>query len=167
MQRYIQVLRFFQIIMTLSLATPTVADPLACDTTDTSTSPVEVPGLSEPGFGRIFYGSEKLAVLIPADGHWPVQSAEREFSDKLWWWRKGYVWTEETSPELTVTARRLDAHAPEVRVDWTTNALVAEDVSLMLNGLGFPTPGCWEVTGTYHDTSLTFVTLVGGRESQD
>lgn len=159
--------RFIQIFLTLFLATPALAESFTCTTTDTSSSPVQVPGLSDPGFDRVFYGTEQLAVLIPIDGHWPVQSAEREYSDKLWWWREGYVWTEEPVPELSVVARRLDGDAPEVRVDQSTNALVAENVSLMLNGLGFPTPGCWEVTGTYHGKSLTFVTLVGGRESQD
>ena len=150
----------------LVLATTSFAESSTCETTDPSISPVDVPGLSEPGFGRSFFGSEKLAVLISADGHWPVQSAERDYSDKLWWWRKGYVWTEEPTPELTVVARRLDGDAPQVRVDWTTNALLGNDVSLMLNGLGFPTPGCWEVTGNYHGTILSFVTLVGARESQ-
>ena len=95
----------------LVLATASFAESPICETTDPTTSPVEVPGLSEPGFDRFFFGSAKLAVLISADGHWPVQSAERDYSDKLWWWRKGYVWTEEPTPELTVVARRLDGEA--------------------------------------------------------
>ncbi len=160
-------MRHLQTILALFLAVPAFADPVSCQTTDTSISRVNVPGSSAPGFGRVWYGSEKLAVLISVDGHWLVQSAERNYFDKLWWWRKGYVWREETSPNLIVIARRLDGDAPDVRVDRTTNALVANDVSLMLNGLSFPTAGCWEVTGTYRETSLTFVTLVGERNAKD
>ena len=127
-------MRYLHTILALFLFVPAFADSVACPTTDTSTSLVAVHGISAPDRnGRVWYGTEELAVLVTVNGHWLIQSTKRNYFDKLWWWRKGYVAMDDPYPELKVTARRLDGDAAEVKLDWTTNAL-SDEGDLMLNG---------------------------------
>ena len=83
-----------------------------------------------------------------------------------WWWA--------VPGQLVVQGRRLDAPAPPLRAETPSGRRL--DVTLPLSGefrvadttphgfmpaaLIFPTAGCWEVTGTVGEASLTFVTLV-------
>jgi hypothetical protein len=59
---------------------------------------------------------------------------------------------------LSVTGRRLDDMAPPAR------AYISRSYDDYVGGMSlylvFPTPGCWEITGSVADESLTFVTLV-------
>ena len=71
-------------------------------------------------------------------------------SMKFPWWRG-------VRGKLTITGRRLDAHAPPLR------ARIPEgygDIGFQATGVIFPTVGCWEVTGKAGDASLRFVTLM-------
>jgi hypothetical protein len=78
----------------------------------------------------------------------------------VFWWRDGYVWTDEPEPDLTVTGERLDAKAPPLRASKATNAYAGDIGSAMLVGVNFPTAGCWKVTGKYKDAELSFVVWV-------
>ncbi|HEY0068458.1 MAG TPA: hypothetical protein VGE04_00665, partial [Chloroflexia bacterium] len=89
------------------------------------------------------------------DGTW---SGPRQ---KVFWWRKGYSWEEDPTPQLTVTGRRLDAPAPPLDVSKATNAFAEDIQSAMLVGIDFPMSGCWEITGKVADQELSFVIWVG------
>ncbi len=69
---------------------------------------------------------------------------------KLGWWRFD-------SGLVAITGRRLDATAPPLRGS-------APDgygfTGFQASGVYFPTEGCWEVSGTVGDSSLSFVTFV-------
>lgn len=82
------------------------------------------------------------------------------FTQKIFWWRDGYVWDEEPQPDLIVTGERLDAKAPPLVVSKATNAYASDIGSAMLVGVGFPTEGCWKITGQYGKADLSFVVLV-------
>jgi hypothetical protein len=95
--------------------------------------------------------------MLPQDGRWD-QLARGE---KVWWWRVGYDGAEEPEPDLWIVARRLDAVAPDARTDPpATNGYHRDFHWAMLAGLEVPTPGCWEVTGHYEGTTLSFVVWV-------
>jgi hypothetical protein len=66
------------------------------------------------------------------------------------WWRL-------VRGPLAIEGRRLDGAAPPLRAhipDGYHNA------GFQSSALVFPTPGCWEVTGSIGEASLTFVTEV-------
>lgn len=66
-----------------------------------------------------------------------------------WWW--SYI----ADDPLTVEGQRLDAEAEPL------DAQITEaDTGYMVASLTFPTIGCWEITGSMGNTSLTFVTEV-------
>ena len=83
-----------------------------------------------------------------------------------WWW--------DAPGHLVVRGHRLDAPAPSLRAQtpggrWLDTPLATSDevrvsdstpIGFMPAALIFPTAGCWQVTGTVRDVSLTFATLV-------
>jgi len=130
-KRYI----FFSIIMIALLLTGcagnAVAQPQAVSSNtaesvqaiiDTSTSdcPVTVP--QAPAFvppapydtlnsfnDHFWFGTNLLWTLIPSNGAWGAlpQGAEG-YTQKILWWRDGYVWDQEPEPNLIVIGERLD-----------------------------------------------------------
>ena len=94
-----------------------------------------------------------------------------------WWWPKGVIrshglefnpdgtlsvktpWfrSPDAAGRLEITGRRLDGEAPPLRVDVPDGY---GDVGIQVSGINYPTPGCWEVTGSVQDVSLTFVVFV-------
>src|SRR3990172_11533760 len=117
---------------------------------------------SDLGFeGEFWYGSNSLWTAIPQNGVWSGLLYNPEgYTQKVFWWREGYVWTEEPEPALTVTGERLDATAPQLNVSKATNAYAGDIGSAMLVGVDFPTLGCWKITGQYEKTELSFVVWV-------
>lgn len=76
--------------------------------------------------------------------------ADGSLSMKFNWWRG-------VRGRLTIKGRRLDASAPPL------GASIPEgygDIGFQSSALIFPTEGCWEVTASVGETSLTFVTRV-------
>ena len=116
---------------------------------------------SSPFPENFWYGTNSLWTLVPTSGVWAGLPYDgKGYGQKVFWWREGYSWTGEPEPEITVTAERLDAPAPTFSAAGGTNAYADDIGSAMLTGVGFPTPGCWKVTGTYKDAELSFVLWV-------
>jgi hypothetical protein len=117
---------------------------------------------SSCGFEEEFWhGSNSLWTTVPQNGIWSGLPHNPEgYTQKVFWWREGYVWNEEPEPALTVTGERLDASAPPLIVSKATNAYAGDIGSAMLVGVDFPTLGCWKVTGQYKDADLSFVIWV-------
>ncbi|HUE98657.1 MAG TPA: hypothetical protein VMN99_05345 [Anaerolineales bacterium] len=115
---------------------------------------------SDLGFkGDFWYGSNSLWTAVPQSGVWAGLPHNPEgYTQKVFWWRDGYVWNEE--PDLVVTGERLDTPAPPLIVSEATNAYASDIGSAMLVGVDFPTLGCWKITGKYADAELSFVILV-------
>ena len=110
--------------------------------------------------GQFWYGSPDLWTMLGSDGTWShLQLGGVGYSQKIFWWRQGYVAPAEQKPALTVTATRLDASAPVVSVADATNAS-ADFGDAMLVGVDLPSPGCWQITGHYHDHELSFIVWV-------
>lgn len=114
-----------------------------------------------PSAGGFWYGTESLWTAIPGDGVWSALPHNPEgYTQKVFWWRKGYFWMDEPEPELSVMGRRLDAPAPPLNVSRATNAFAEDIQSAMLVGVDFPTLGCWEISGRYAGAELSFVVWV-------
>jgi hypothetical protein len=124
--------------------------------------PAPYPATPPPLYGdKFWYGTDRLWTWLEADGTWPMPGAPGGAqSDKSFWWREGYDWQTETTPPLQVTARRLDAAAPPVTVSHATNGFREDIGAFMLLGLELPAEGCWELTGHYAGSTLTFVVRV-------
>lgn len=112
--------------------------------------------------GDFWFGSDQLWTAISRRGIWDGLPFEQSsgYTEKIFWWREGYVWNEEPQPDLIVTGQRLDAEAPPLRVYPATNAYASDIGSAMLTGVEFPTEGCWKITGNYKDVELSFVVWV-------
>lgn len=114
------------------------------------------------GFEDYFwYGSNSLWTSLPQDGVWyGLPNTPDGYPQKVFWWREGYVWTEEPEPNLLVIGERLDASAPPLIASKATNAYASDIGSAMLVGVDLPTLGCWKITGKYGDAELRFVIWV-------
>jgi hypothetical protein len=123
---------------------------------------VPPPPYSSLGFeGEFWFGAEDLWTALPADGVWAgLPNNPQGYTQKIFWWRDGYVWNEEPEPQLTVSGEKLDSKAPPLLVSKATNAYAEDIGSAMLVGVDFPTPGCWRITGQYGKAELSFVVWV-------
>ncbi len=140
------------------------APPATCPVTKPPDSPFVPPPPYSPGSpfaGEFWYGTEGLWTLLPADGTWrQLPHNPGGYTQKVFWWRKGYSWTAEPEPQLSVTGRRLDAPAPPLQASKATNAFAQDIQSAMLVGVDVPTLGCWEITGRYRGQELSFTVWV-------
>lgn len=66
------------------------------------------------------------------------------------------IWMRPTNTELKVTGRRLDADAPQLQA----GPAAPLSTGYIAIGLTFPAGGCWEVTATAGNSTLTFITKV-------
>jgi hypothetical protein len=114
-----------------------------------------------PWPGIFWYGEEHLWTALQANGVWKDLPHNPEgYTQKIMWWSSLYVLKDELEPALVVTGRRLDAKAPALKFHGATNAFADDIGDAMLTGVDFPTEGCWEVTGQYKKSGLTFVVWI-------
>jgi hypothetical protein len=139
----------------LAVAHCAYADGNICLTTIPSSVALAPPFPSS----ETWYGSETLAVILPADGVWRGMGPEHDYRDKLFWWSYGFRPGFES--HLAVNGRRLDGESPAANISRSTNA---GSPSLggwtMLVAVEFPSAGCWEITGEYLGQKLAFVVAV-------
>jgi hypothetical protein len=97
-----------------------------------------------------WYGNDALWVGLPPTGVLPADPQPQGLSTKFPWWRA-------LPGRLTIQAQRLDG---------PTGAFTADvpagygDLGFQPTGLNWAVPGCWRVTGTVHNKSLTFTVWV-------
>jgi len=153
---------------------PEVADAAAKDAvmstspiTKSSTCPITYPPkiafippdpwpAAPPDEDRFWYGYDGLWTALPKDGSWATLAD----GEKFWWWSEGFDVSEDETPDLVVTARRLDGEGEVYQVSDATNGYHPSFNWAMLVGVELPSPGCWEITGQYKGHELTFVLLV-------
>ena len=111
---------------------------------------------------HFWFGSSALWTIIPSNGVWNALSHNPQgYTQKILWWRDGYVWDQEPEPNLIVTGERVDESAPSLNVSRATNAYASDIGSAMMVGVDFPTLGCWKITGKYNNAAeLSFVIWV-------
>ncbi len=109
-----------------------------------------------PGEDQFWYGQDGLWAALPRDGSW----RQLALGEKFWWWSEAFDVSEDDTPNLTVTAERLDGDAPIFRTDEATNGYHPSFNWAMLVGVELPSPGCWQFTGEYKGQQLSFVLWV-------
>jgi hypothetical protein len=138
--------------------------PTSCPVTVPQEPPFIAPvpySPNSPFESNFWYGSNSLWTDLPKDGIWyGLPDNSNGYTQKIFWWREGYIWNEEPQPDLTVTGERLDSSAPSLIVSRATNAFASDIGSAMLVGVDFPILGCWKITGKYADAELSFVVWV-------
>ena len=114
--------------------------------------PEQPPGLPY----EFWFGDDNLWTALPISGSW----RQLALGEKFWWWSEEFDVHEDATPDLVVTARRLDGDAPALHVSEATNGYHESFNWAMLIGVILPSPGCWEFTGQYKGHQLSFVLWV-------
>jgi len=115
-----------------------------------------------PWEGIFWYGSEHLWTALNTDGVWSKLPENSDgYGQKIMWWSSLYSLKDELEPELVVSGRRLDGEAEPLRFYGATNAMADDIGEAMLTGVEIPTLGCWEITGQYKESEISFVVWVG------
>lgn len=113
------------------------------------------PYPADPPEGFFWYGTEALWTALPVDGNY----GERK---SVWWSANFPGGGTEEDPDITVEWRA-EGLATPVRTTQGpgTNAYTDADGWFMIaDGADPRTPGCWEVTATYKEATLTYVYFV-------
>jgi hypothetical protein len=114
-----------------------------------------------PWHGIFWFGSDHLWTALQTNGVWEGLPKNPDgYTQKIMWWSNLFSLKDELEPALVVFGRRLDAEAPPLKFYGATNAMADDIGEAMLTGVDFPTEGCWEVTGQYKKTGLTFVVWI-------
>ncbi len=114
-----------------------------------------------PWEDMFWYGSEHFWTALTTNGVWADLPHNPEgYTQKIFWWSDLFTLKDELEPALELTGRRLDAEAPPLKTYGATNASASDIGDAMLTGVDFPTLGCWEITGRYKKSGLTFVVWV-------
>lgn len=136
----------------------TIADQEKATVNAASSCPVTLPNGSIPPGVRdspLWHGNGSLWTQLWPEGKVIAPPANIDPDGSVWTkfaWMRG----PEVRGELSIQGRRLDAPAPPLQASFTSYGDSGFQPSIII----FPTEGCWEVTGTANDASLTFVTLV-------
>lgn len=110
--------------------TPTVVD-----------KPPDDPNADPFAYGNWHINADRtLWVYIPESGVWQTGGEKA-------------IWIRPAGTELVVSGQRLDAEAEPLRVDQPC----CYPTGFQVNGLDFPSAGCWEVTATAGEHELRFV----------
>ena len=111
----------------------------------------------EPNRGS--FGNSKLSLGpfgLWKDGTVVFRPGGAGFVTPEGWLGMKFGWQRSVRGRVTVTGRRVDGPAPPLRAESGTR----RDTGFQATYLIFTTPGCWEVTGSVGDASLTFITRV-------
>ncbi len=122
-----------------------------CPVTQTfQDQPPDDPNADPFGFGNWHINADRtLWVGIPPSGVWHTGGEK-------------VIWIRPAGTELVISGQRLDVEAEPLRVE----APCCYPTGFEVNGLYFPTEGCWEVIATAGEHELHFVIeVVGGEEN--
>jgi len=103
-----------------------------------------------------WFGSEKLAALIPHNGRWVGMGKEHGYRDKFWWWHSGFDARSRSEEFLSLTVENLES-GETFTLNNATNASTGSDNyewNSMLFGMEFPSAGCWQITGIHKEQNL-------------
>jgi hypothetical protein len=133
--------------------------PVTRATPETRFTPPHPTRAFDANSATFWYGSDALYTQLYSDGRWHGIKSPTGTRNKSFWYRKDAQWLLEDPYELKVTYRQLDVAEPMFTAPGVTNAIVGKEVTMLLM-LELPTRGCWEVTASYKNAHVSFVTWV-------
>jgi hypothetical protein len=108
--------------------------------------------------GDRWYGNDKLWVSLPPGGLLRVAPSQVRpdgtLFDKPGWMPTG------VRGSLTVRGRRIDAHAPALRVHSVNWGYSSTGRGSWRSAISYPSEGCWKLTGRVRDISISYVLKV-------
>jgi hypothetical protein len=120
------------------------------------------PGLAPPApyqpspsdESMVWYGTTALWTPLTIDATYRPRKS-------VWWSSAFGGGAHEPTPEISVTYQRLDAKAPLISSGSPgTNAFTEEDGWFMIADIDPETRGCWKVTATYREATLSYVAYI-------
>jgi hypothetical protein len=110
-----------------------------------------------------WYGTERLWTMLRHGGEvwFDLPRGADGLGQKTFWWSADFDVSHESQPAIRVTGRQLDGFGRFASPAPGTNA-GADFGSAMLIGVGVPTTGCWEITATYKQATLSYVAWISG-----
>lgn len=142
--------------------------PATCQLTEPTSPFVPPAGYSAPArppgyYNAEWYGSARLWTMLSHGGEvwFSLPHGPNGFGQKTFWWSADFDVNHEPEPTISVTGRQLDGPGRFVSPAPGTNA-GADFGSAMLVGVDVPNTGCWQITATYGQASLSYVAWVGG-----
>jgi hypothetical protein len=149
----------------VSVALPRV--PSACHLTKPDQPFVPPAGSSAPPrppdyYDSEWYGNARLWTMLRHQGEiwFALPRGPDGFGQKTFWWSAEFNVSHEAQPAISVTGRQLDGAGHFASPAPGTNA-GADFGSAMLTGVSIPTIGCWQITATYRQASLSYIAWVG------
>lgn len=101
--------------------------------------------------GMVWFGTAELWTALPADGAYSPRKS-------VWWSSAFRGGGKEPQPEIDVVWERLDLDGTSFTNGGRgTNAHTDEDGWFMIAGGDPNEPGCWRVTASYRDVTLSYV----------
>ena len=123
-------------------------------------APRPAPAAPPAYYKSSWYGSAHLWTMLDTKGetwrHLPQSAAG--LAQKTFWWSSDWAPRAEPEPAITVTGRRLDGPG-SFSFGPGTNA-TADFGTAILVGIDVPTTGCWEITGRYRTSTMSFIVSV-------
>ena len=114
----------------------------------------------QPG-AEFWFGTPQLWTSLPTNRSWADLPYERgAYVQKVFWWRDGYDWRSEPTPQLTVKGVRLGLTGKPLVASPVTNSFSSDIGSTMLVLVEIPASGRWKITGDYKDAQLSFVVSI-------
>ncbi len=125
-------------------------------------APKPWPSTPPPRYRAAWYGTPDLWTMLSVGGEvWiGLPLGPDGYGQKTFWFSVRWPYLEEIMPEIMVTGRRLDGPG-DFRVGPPGTNAGADFGEAMLVGVDFPSPGCWELTGSYRGATLSYVVWVG------
>src|SRR5689334_16035913 len=137
----------------------TIAAPSTCHVTKPNGRKVpwqtfEPPGPRQSAFWQYneWHGNKAESTFLPRNGVMVFQSG-RNITLVDGTLVTKFMWFKVRKP-LTLEGHRLDGNAPPA---WVRLALDADDALLQPSQVGFPTPGCWQITSRVGHETLKIV----------
>jgi hypothetical protein len=165
-------------LTTTPTASPTTASPSAevsarpdvpstCELTkptDPFVPPAGYPAPARPPTSDgEWYGSARLWTLLNRNGEVWIglpRATAGTLTQKTFWWSADFDVNHEPQPAIRVIGRQLDGPGRFSSPGPGTNAQ-ADFGSAMLTGIDILGPGCWQITATYRQASLSYIVWVG------
>jgi hypothetical protein len=107
------------------------------------------PGHKYPGS----HGNGKLWTILPVDGKVEIVPDQQGKLSEKW------IWYRAVHGHLSISGRRFDGPG-NFQTGPLEEIVVGRDTGLLVNGLVFPSEGCWQVEASAGDAQLAFVVEV-------